>query len=85
MAQKLEDLKLNLKKWNEEVFGNVEMRKKNFLVEVHDLEAIVEERFLSDEKTTRKAKITSDLKMITLLDEVSWRQKSRTLWLRDED
>jgi hypothetical protein len=84
LARKLEDLKLYLKKWNEEVFGNVEMRKKNFLVEVHDLDAIVE-LFLSDEKMTRKAKITRDLKMTTPLDEVSWRQKSRTLWLRDED
>jgi DMSO/TMAO reductase YedYZ molybdopterin-dependent catalytic subunit len=32
LARKLEALKIDLKKWNEEVFGNVE-RKKRYLLE----------------------------------------------------
>lgn len=48
------------------------------MVGLHDLDAIVEERFLSDEETTRKAEITSDLERTTLLEKGSWRQKSRT-------
>jgi hypothetical protein len=31
LAQKLKALKLDLKKWNEEVFDNVEKRKKTLL------------------------------------------------------
>jgi hypothetical protein len=73
LAQKNKSFETELEKWNEVVFGNFKMRKKAFLVGLHDLDAIVEEGFLSDEETTRKAEITSDLERTTLLEVRSWR------------
>lgn len=45
----------------------------------------VEERPLSDDEKVRKDVTTSDLERFTLLEEVSLRQKSRPLWLREGD
>jgi len=47
LAHKLKALKINLKRWNEEVFGNVEKWKKVLLDELCELEVNVEERPLS--------------------------------------
>jgi hypothetical protein len=44
LAHKLKALKINLKRWNEEVFSNVEKWKKVLLDELWDLEVNVEER-----------------------------------------
>jgi hypothetical protein len=64
-------LKINLKRWNEEVFSNVEKWKKVLLDELWDLEVNVEVRPLSDAEKVRKDVISSDLERITLLEEVS--------------
>jgi hypothetical protein len=39
-------------------------------------------RALGVEESMKKAKIVSELERSTLMEEVSWRQKSRILWLR---
>lgn len=67
------------------MFSNVEKRKKAFLVELHELDAIAKDRVLSDEENARKVEITSELEMTTLSEEMSWRQKSRAVWLREGD
>jgi hypothetical protein len=43
LARKLKALKLGLKKWNEEVFGNVGKHKKVLLDELQVLDVIAEE------------------------------------------
>jgi hypothetical protein len=52
------------------------------LYELRVLDHLEEKRALYDEENLRKDKVVSDLKMTTLLEEVSWKQKSRVLWLR---
>jgi hypothetical protein len=47
------------------------------------LKGLEEERVLSEEEKLRKDTIINDLGRTTLLEEVSWRQKSRVLWLRE--
>lgn len=44
---KLKALKVNLKKWNKEVFGNVKKQKMFFLDELRDLDIIAENSSLS--------------------------------------
>jgi hypothetical protein len=68
-----------------EVFGNVERQKKIILEELQGLDIVEEERALCDEEGVRKAKVISDLERFTLIEEASWRYKSKTLWLREGD
>ncbi len=42
-----------------------------------------EERGLCDEEKRRKEIVSGELERATLLEEMSWRQKSRALWLRE--
>lgn len=55
LARKLKALKLYLKKWNEEGFGNVKKQKKVCLDEFRDPDVFAEDRPLSDEEKARKA------------------------------
>jgi hypothetical protein len=85
LAQKLKALKADLKKWNEQVFGNVEFRKKALLEELNALDCLEEERGLVSEEKLRKSVVISELEHATLQEEISWRQKSRVLWLKEGD
>jgi hypothetical protein len=55
------------------------------LVELHDVDIIAKERSLSVEENARKVEITRELERTTFLEKVSWRQKSRALWLKEGD
>jgi hypothetical protein len=73
LALKVKALKVDLKVWNDEVFGNVERQKKFLLDELQDLDLLEEQRTLCDEEKVRKAKATDYLERSTLVEEVSWR------------
>jgi hypothetical protein len=53
-------LKIDLKRWNEEVFGNVE-RKKILLEELRVFDVLEEERTLGIEEKMKKAYIATSL------------------------
>jgi len=78
-------LKIDLKRWNEEVFGNVERRKKILLEELRVFDIVEEERALGVEESMKKAKIVSELERSTICEEMSWRHKSRVLRVREGD
>ena len=82
-ACKIKALKMDLKKWNEEVFGNIECNKSKFLDELRELDAIEEVRALDSEELAKKGEVSRELKACLLMEEVSWRQKSRILWLKE--
>ena len=48
-AYKIKALKMNLKKWNEEVFGNIDYNKSKLLDDLRVLEDIQEVRALDSE------------------------------------
>jgi hypothetical protein len=79
-ASKLKALKVDWKKWNEKVFGKVVLLDK-----LRDLDVIAKERSLFEFGKVRKADIASILEIITLLEKVSWSQKSTALCLREGD
>jgi hypothetical protein len=81
----LKALKVNLKLWNEQVFGNVDSLKKARLEDLRMLDRLEEERGLDSEELLRKSLIASDLEKIILQEEISWRQKSKILWLKEGD
>lgn len=54
LARKLRALKTNLKKWIEEIFGNVGKRKKDLGDGIRELDIIAEGRTLIEEERLRK-------------------------------
>jgi hypothetical protein len=69
VASKVKALKVDLRQWNEEVFGDVGRKKKIFWEEVFDI--IEEERALGDEERMKKAEVLSELERSPLMEEVS--------------
>ena len=81
----MKGLKGKLKVWNKEVFGNVGTRKAEALHRVGCWDNLEKERELSLEECEERAKAKDDYKRWSLLEEVSWRQKSRELLLKEGD
>jgi hypothetical protein len=85
LANKLKALKSDLKKWNEEVFGDIGKKKKELLEGIRELELIEECRCLEEDEKVRKVDMSRELEKTVLFEEMSWRQKSRALWLKEGD
>lgn len=74
MANKLIVLKMDLKKWNEEDFRNVEVNKNKLWSDINELGTLGNsQQLIAKEKELEKDENT------TLLEEISCRQKSRVL------
>jgi hypothetical protein len=85
LACKLKALKGDLRRWNNEVFGHVGKRKKDLLEEITELDSLEEDRDLDDEEKRKKLLLSMELERLLLCEEISWRQKSRALWLKEGD
>ena len=85
MANKLKALKADLKQWNSQEFGNVMVKLQGVLHEIQRLEAIAENRALSEEEKTEKSNFSIEWEKLSLMEEISWRQKSRVTWLKEGD
>ncbi|KAG6684031.1 hypothetical protein I3842_12G042400 [Carya illinoinensis] len=85
LVGKLKALKNDLKLWNSKIFGDVGEQKKTMMEEIHNFERIAEDRVLTPEEFSRKPELVSELERILSLEEISWCQKSRALWLKEED
>ena len=69
--------------WNKEVCGNVGTKKAEAFCRVGCWDNLEKERELSLEESEERVKARDDYKRWSLLKEVSWRQKSRELWLKE--
>jgi hypothetical protein len=85
LANKLKALKVDLKKWNAEVFGDVGKKKKELLEGIRELECIDEDQGLVEVERVQKTDMIRELEKMLLSEEVNWRQKSRALWLKERD
>uniref|UniRef100_A0A2N9G614 Uncharacterized protein n=1 Tax=Fagus sylvatica TaxID=28930 RepID=A0A2N9G614_FAGSY len=85
LANKLKALKLDLKKWNVNEFGNIHFKHQKLLHSLHELESLGERRVLSEVEKNERLRLISDLETTLYLEEICWRQKSRVKWLKEGD
>ena len=71
--------------WNKHVFGDVAFRKKCLLTEFLELDMREELQVLSLENRSRRTMIKADIEHLASLEEISWRQKSKALFIKEGD
>ena len=71
----------NLKKWNETEFSNVTLKKQLLWNKLNDLDVREETQPLIAEEKLEQVNLRTEIEKLTLLEEISWRQKSRMLHL----
>ena len=85
IAKKLKALKKDLKNLNKEVVGNVSFNRAEAFSCLQCWEAKENENSLIPREAEAKRLALEDYKKWALLEETSWRQKSREIWLREGD
>ena len=82
LMEKIKALKSKLKVWNKEVFGRVEENKKKALSKVAAWDDLENQRSLSLAEAKARLVAMEDFKKWSIMEETSWRQKSREIWLK---
>jgi hypothetical protein len=85
LANKLKPLKVDLKKWNVESFGNVAVKKTQFWIGLAELDNVAEGRPLTVDEKLEMERTVGELEKMILLEEISWRQKSQALRFKEGD
>ena len=81
VANKLERIKKDLKKWNREVFGIVKERIKSLQANIVE----IQQKPPTRENLELEAALSLELDDWLLKDELRLKQKSRELWLKEGD
>lgn len=79
LLEKLKGLKVFLKNWNKKVSRRVELHKQDALKRLNYWGLIENNRPLSPLELDLQLKVVEDFKKWALLEETSWRQKTREL------
>ena len=78
-------MKLAIKKWNDTEFGNFTFKKQQLWNKLNDLDVREETQPLTAEEKLEQVNLRTKIEKLTLLEEISWRQKSKVLHLREGD
>ena len=85
LAKKLKALKEDIMQWNRQEFGNIRRQKKQLLEESKTLDAKEGDLGFSDGEKCHRANLRSQVEHLLSLEEISWRQKSRMLYIKEGD
>ena len=85
LSQKLKALKEDLKLWNKQVYGDVGLKRQQLKCDLQSFDEKEGSSFLTPEERVLREVCKSELEKLALLEEVSWRQKSHVLWLKEGD
>lgn len=66
-------------------FGKLETKKNKALVELTLMEQQTEGRLQSQAEKEKMIRLKMELQQVAVEEEISWRQKSRCLWLKEGD
>ena len=82
-VSKLRELRIFLKNWNKNVFGNLKIKKDNILNEMLKINKIEESRSLNIGERNVLANLKDELNSILEKEEVMWKQRSRIQWINE--
>ena len=85
LAKKLTALKSDLKKWTETDFGNIAAKKQLLWSKLNGLDLKEDHHSLTKEEKLEKTTLRTEFEKAALLEEISWRQKSKVLYLKEGD
>ena len=85
LAKMLKALKEDIIQWNRSEFGNVGRQKKELLEALKLLDVQEGELGLFEVELGERAELRSQIQNLLSLEEVSWRQKSRLLCIKEGD
>lgn len=80
LQRKMKQLKIALRSWNKEVFGDIHKAKEDAETKVNDAQIIYDEAPSLENKINLQ-KANAQLRMILHREEIFWHQKSRVKWL----
>jgi hypothetical protein len=67
------------------VFGDIGKKKKELFEGIRELDLIEEFRCLEEDEKIHRVDMAREMEKTLLFEEMSWRQKSRALWLKEGD
>ena len=85
LAQKLKLLKTDLKIWNKEIFGLLKTKREDALNIINEVDMQEEGGRASQEDILRREIARTEYGRVACMEEISFRQKSRCLWLKEGD
>jgi len=85
LAKKLNFLNTNLKQWNREVFGHLELKMAGLVDKVKLLDEKEQQQSLSWADRFERLRVKKELSMVRKSIDIFWRQRAKQQWIQDSD